>query len=144
MKVSLLSVALLLLPLISLLVVISFLAIEVKTTMVMLYGFCIFFGWLTAIIFGMTFKTLPFIVWNKVYHQKASAGKTPAPKELFSESIFKGMSVAYLAGFVIFITGIILLNNLLLKTGAVFLLMTAVLYVWNVGITLSHRPKRTD
>ena len=144
MKVSLLSVALLLLPLISLLVVISFLTIEVKTTMVMLYGFCIFFGWLTAIIFGMTFKTLPFIVWNKVYHQKASAGKTPAPKELFSESIFKGMSVAYLAGFVIFIIGIILLNNLLLKTGAVFLLMTAVLYVWNVGITLSHRPKRTD
>lgn len=142
-KVSLLSVALLLLPLISLVIVISFLTIEVKTNVVMLYGFCIFFGWLTAIIFGMTFKTLPFIVWNKVYHQKANSGKTPVPKELFSESIFKGMFVSYLAGFVLFIAGIILLNNLLLKTGAVLLLIAAVLYVCNVGITLFHQPKRT-
>jgi len=142
MKVSLLSVALMLLPLISLLVVISFLSLEVKTNIVLLYGFCIFFGWLTAIIFGMTFKTLPFIVWNKVYHHRASTGKTPAPKELFSEKIFNGMSIAYLLGFMLFISGIILLNNILLKTGAMALLISAVLYVYNVGITLFHQPEK--
>jgi len=142
MKVSLLSVALMLLPLISLLVVISFLSLEVKTNVVLLYGFCIFFGWLTAIIFGMTFKTLPFIVWNKVYHHRASTGKTPAPKELFSERIFNGMSIAYLLGFVLIISGIILLNDALLKTGAVALLISAVLYVFNVGITFFHQPEK--
>jgi hypothetical protein len=52
------------------------------------YGFIIFFGWITAIILGMTFKTLPFIVWNKVYHQQAGKGKTPNPKDLFSATDF--------------------------------------------------------
>jgi hypothetical protein len=52
------------------------------------------------------------------------------------------MSIAYLAGFAIFIAGIVLLNNLLLKAGAVLLLTAAVLYVWNVGITVLHQPSK--
>lgn len=141
MKISLLSVALLLLPLISLLIVISFLSIQEKANIVMLYGFCIFFGWLTAIIFGMTFKTLPFIVWNKVYHHKADAKKTPAPKELFSEKVFNKMAVAYLLGFFLFVAGIILLNDIFLKAGASALLIAAFLYVYNVALTLFHQAK---
>ncbi|MEJ7736938.1 MAG: cytochrome C oxidase subunit I [Chitinophagaceae bacterium] len=140
MKVSLLSVALLFLPLLSLLVVIYFISTGIKANMVLLYGFCIFFGWITAIIFGMTFKTLPFIVWNKVYHARA-VGKTPAPKELFSERLFQIMSVLYLLGFILFIFGIILLNDMLLKSGAVSLLASAIFYVCNVAKTLFHQPK---
>jgi hypothetical protein len=140
MKVSLLSVALLFLPLLSLLVVIYFISTDEKPNMVLLYGFCIFFGWITAIIFGMTFKTLPFIVWNKVYHTRA-LGKTPAPKELFSEKLFKIMSMLYLPGFVLFLFGIILLHDILLKTGAALLLASAILYVCNVAITILHQPK---
>lgn len=141
MKVSLLSVALLFLPLLSLLVVIYFISTNVKANMVLLYGFCIFFGWITAIIFGMTFKTLPFIVWNKVYHTRA-VGKTPAPKELFSEKLFQSMAVLYLTGFVLFFFGIILLNDILLKGGAVSLLASAIFYVCNVAKTILHQPKK--
>jgi hypothetical protein len=141
MKVSLLSVALLFLPLVTLLVVIYFISTNVKANMVLLYGFCIFFGWITAIIFGMTFKTLPFIVWNKVYHTRA-VGKTPAPKELFSEKLFQIMVVLYLAGFVLFLFGIILLNDILLKTGAASLLISAIFYVSNVAKTILHQPKK--
>ena len=143
MKVSLLSVALMFLPLVSLLAVIFFLSAGIKNNIVLLYGFCIFFGWITAVIFGMTFKTLPFIVWNKVYHTRGT-GKTPTPKELFSEKLFNTMAVLYLVGFVLFIFGIISLNNLLLKSGAVALLASASFYVANVSITILHQPQKPE
>src|SRR5690606_14905678 len=105
----------------------------------MLYGFCIFFGWITAIILGMTFKTMPFIIWNKVYHNKAHQGRTPAPKELFNDDVYKIMLYSYLAGFIIFIIGIIVLNAIVLKIGALALLIAAILYVYNVMIAASHK-----
>ncbi|MBW7893266.1 MAG: cytochrome C oxidase subunit I, partial [Chitinophagaceae bacterium] len=88
MKTSLLSVIQMLLPVLILIVVLSLLPSKDHPNIALLYGFCILFGWITAIIFGMTFKTLPFIVWNRVYHKKAHAGKTPAPKELFNEKVY--------------------------------------------------------
>ena len=102
LKISLLSVFMMALPLIILSIIILILLFSVNnSSLVLVYGFCIFFGWITAIIFGMTFKTLPFILWNKAYHGRAGLGKTPSPKELFNQQIFKGMSVLYLAGFII-------------------------------------------
>jgi hypothetical protein len=142
MKTSLLSVIQMLLPIVALLVTLALLPAGDHPNMALLYGFCIFFGWITAIIMGMTFKTLPFIVWNKVYHKKAHAGKTPVPKELFSEKIYHAMLIFYLAGFVVFIAGIIALNTIVLKTGAAALLGAAILYVWNTGKTLLHQPKK--
>jgi len=106
-----------------------------------IYGFCIFFGWLTAIIMGMTFKTMPFIIWNKVYHNKAHQGKTPAPKDLFNEDIYKIMLYIYLGGFILFITGIIVLNQVVLKTAASALVIAAVLYVYNVIVTATHKSR---
>lgn len=111
--------------------------------MILLYGFCIFFGWLTAIILGMTFKTLPFIVWNKVYHTKAQNSKTPAPKELFSETIYQFMLYSYLIGFIIFIIGIISLIDLVLKVGAIALFTSAILYVYNTSKVIFHKPQKT-
>jgi hypothetical protein len=141
MKISLLSVAQMLVPVIALIIVLALLPADKHPNIVLLYGFCIFFGWITAIILGMTFKTLPFIVWNKVYHEKAHGNKTPAPKDLFSDKVFNGMLTAYLVGFVLFVAGIIFLNDLVLKAGAIALLTAAVLYVCNTGITLLHQPK---
>ena len=140
-RLSLLSVAFLLLPLLCLFIVIAFMGRNPQARTVLLYGFCIFFGWITAIILGMTFKTLPFIVWNKVYHDKAAKGKTPAPKELFSEKLFKGMKIFYLSGFAVFILGIIILNNILLTAGAAALLLAALSYAGNVARILLHKAK---
>ena len=140
MKISLLSVAMLLLPLLCLLGVIYFIREDSKANIVLLYGFCIFFGWITALIIGMTFKTLPFIIWNKVYHSRGM-GRTPAPKELFSENLFKVMGLLYLTGFILFVAGILVLNDLLLKAGAAILLVSAIFYVINVVKTVFHRVK---
>ncbi len=143
-KLSLLSVSMLLLPVLLLIIVIVFLissSVE-KVNLILAYGFLIFFGWITAIILGMTFKTLPFIVWNKVYHHRSGLGKTPNPKDLFDSSIFKAMAIIYISGFIIFAAGILLSITILLKAGAVLLLLTAVLYNWNVLKVFMHKPKQ--
>lgn len=142
MKVSLLSVALLLVPVAVLVVLLAVLLPlgGARTDLVLLYGFTIFFGWLTAIILGMTFKTLPFIVWNKVYHHRASMGKVPGPRDLFGHAAFAAMAVAYLAGFAVFACGIVLPSAIMLKGGAVLLVIAAALYNWNVMRLLTHKP----
>ena len=141
-KISLLSVLMMAVPVIILLSMIVLLLISGENTkLVLLYGFSVFFGWITAIILGMTFKTLPFIVWNKVYHHKAGLGKTPNPKDLFSSKLFTGTCIAYLMGFILFDVGILIANTFVLKSGTVFLLLTATLYNWNVFKILTHNPK---
>jgi hypothetical protein len=142
-KISLLSILMMTIPLIFLLIIILwsiFLGDNIR--MVLTYGFCIFFGWISAIIFGMTFKTLPFIVWNKVYHDKAGLGKTPNPKELFSDKIFLWMGIFYLAGFILFATGVLFSTEIILKIASIFLLITAILYNGNVWKAITHKPKK--
>lgn len=141
MNTSLLSIFQMLLPIVALLVSLIFLPLERYSNIALIYGFCIFFGWITAIILGMTFKTLPFIVWNIVYHKRAQGGKTPAPKELFSEKAYNIMLVLYITGFVLFIIGLGLKNILISQIGASSLVIAAGLYVYNIGLTILHKAK---
>ncbi len=144
LKISLLAVAMLILPLMMLIIVISLLltVTSLETNLILTYGFLIFFGWLTAIILGMTFKTLPFIVWNKVYHQQAALTTTPNPKDLFSSTIFKIMAVTYIIGMVLFAVGILIVQSILLKSGAVLILIAAILYNLNVFRVINHNIEK--
>ncbi len=143
MKVSLLSVGMILAPIALLIGIIAYLTVNDygASHVTLSYGFLIFFGWLTAIIFGMTFKTLPFIVWNKVYHKQAFSGKTPNPKDMFDALVFKLMSIAYLLGFVIFFIAILAKWLPLIRIGALLLIASAFLYNWNVIKVLTHKAK---
>ncbi len=141
-KISILSVAFILLSIMVLGVVITLYATAADTQLILLYGFTIFFGWITTIILGMTFKTLPFIIWNKVYSNIAGLGKTPNPKDLFSDSVFLANGIAYLLGYVAFSMGIIQSNVLVLNVGTIFLLISAVLYNFNIFKILFHKAKQ--
>ena len=143
MKISLLAVMMMLFPVILLIAIIGWLMMDADNPkLVLVYGFVVFFGWITAMIMGMTFKTLPFIVWNKVYHLQAGLGKTPNPKDLFSSKIFIVMAVAYLFGFVLFAAGIFAANNFTLQLGAVLLIAAASAYNFNVIKMLLHKSKK--
>lgn len=143
MKISLLSVLMMLVPVVFLISITGLIfANSISGQMALIYGFIIFFGWITAIILGMTFKTLPFIIWNKVYHDKAGLGKTPNPKDLFKSSIFTSMLISYLIGFILFIAGAGFANVMMLNVAAAILIIAAVLYNWNVIILLTHKAKK--
>ncbi len=132
-KISLLSVAMMLLPIVLLLVIILLLVFSfANEKLVLAYGFSIFFGWLTAIILGMTFKTLPFIVWNKIYHPKTGMGKMPNPKDLFDHKVFNAMGILYLAGFCLFLAGILCGRVMIIQLASTLLIVTAVLYNFNI------------
>lgn len=143
MKISLLSVLIMCLPILFLLIIIIGLVATNSGNMNFLisYGFVIFFGWITAIILGMTFKTLPFIIWNRTYHRLAGKGKMPNPKDLFSESIFKWMAIFYLIGFVLFIVGIVFSVVLLVQIASFLLVICSVLYNYNIVKLFMHKSK---
>ena len=88
----------------------------------------------------MTFKTLPFIIWNKCYHEKAGLMKTPDPKTLMSDRLFMAMGVSYLSGFLVFSLGIFGGYANLLKAGATALILAAVFYNLNVLKIWRHKP----
>lgn len=141
MCVSLISVMSMLLPVLILMfvIVLNNKIAVVSPKIILAYGFLIFFGWLTAIILAMTFKTLPFIVWNKVYHHKAQTGKSPSPKDMFSQLVYKWMIVFYFSGIILFLAGIVAALVLLLQAGALALLIGAVLYLFNVLKLVLHK-----
>jgi hypothetical protein len=144
MKVSLLSVFMMVLPVLCIVgTLVLILTSKADSSIVLLYGFCIFFGWITAIILGMTFKTLPFITWNKKFHIHASKGKTPSPKDLFSNTIFRYMALSYIAGFIFFGTGLIIQQDFFLKAGALLLIISSVLYSVNVAKILFYKSQRS-
>lgn len=142
MKLSLLSVGMILVPVVLLLGIIALMIGNPgeHNNLALAYGFVILFGWITAIILGMTFKTLPFIVWNQKYHLRAASGKVPSPKDLFSNRTFVVMSAAYFLGFATFVTGIFTGQIILLQAGAFSLILAAVLYNWNVFKIITHKP----
>jgi hypothetical protein len=141
MKLSLLSAVIIIVPVI--LIIALFISthfmIRETNTMFLSYGFIIIFGWLTALILGMTFKTLPFIIWNKEYLNITPTSATPAPKDLFNHALFKSMVLSYLSGLIIFVLGVTIKMQLLLKLGAVLLLISAVIYAMNIIIILKHK-----
>lgn len=141
MKLSLISVVQMILPMIILLIVLLIFPIQ-QQRLSLLYGFCIFFGWITSMIFGMTFKTLPFIIWNSVYHNKTHQGKTPAPKDLFDEKVYRAMMISYIIGFGLSILGIILEFYTLIWIGVFSLLISAILYVFNSIKIMFHKQQK--
>ncbi|MBP8725312.1 MAG: hypothetical protein KBF37_03360 [Saprospiraceae bacterium] len=141
MKMSLLSVLMILLPLVAMLAYLVAYAGrggaggQLLTT----YGYLIFFGWITAIILGMTFKTLPFIVWNREYRPGSFTGKPPNPKDLYSDGLFKAGALAYLVGFAAFASGIAIEHPWTMRVGAGLVVVAAVAYNANAWKVLLHR-----
>lgn len=141
-QLAILAAIMFLIPIVLLVIVLlsSATSSEIPLNVVMTYGFMIFFGWMTAIILGMTFKTLPFIAWNKAYRKRSALGKTPNPKDLFNDKVFNVMGVCYLTGLFVFASGILSGLLILIKFGSFLLLITAILYNINVFKVINHKP----
>lgn len=106
----------------------------------MVYGSLIFMGWITSLILGKTFKTLPFIVWNDHYKNHSGKPKIPMPKHLFYESWVKWQFFIYLAGFIIFIVGIKTGFAWLIQLAAIVMTGVAIIYNLNVFKIILHKP----
>lgn len=105
------------------------------------YGSLIFMGWISAIILGQTFKTLPFIVWTKQYENIAGKTNTPLPADIFNKSLLKLQLVTYLIFIACYFSGLLLSRNLLINIGLASFIIAALSYLCNVLIVLLHKSK---
>ena len=101
----------------------------------------IIFGFLSALILGQTYKTLPFIVWLQKYQAKVGKQKIPLPQELYSDRIANIHNQTFLVAFVFLITGELANQVWLIRAAAVMFIITAVLYNYNVFKIVFHKEK---
>ncbi|NUM32833.1 MAG: cytochrome C oxidase subunit I [Bacteroidetes bacterium] len=142
LKISLISVASIAIPVIlisCLIAITNNLHFELK--LISLYGFIVFFVCLSLLILGMTFKTLPFIIWNKEYGKLAGKFQTPTPKEIYSNNIFNVMIVIYCFAIFAFTTGLIFSIIEIIQIAASLMFISSVLYNFNVFKLIFHKAK---
>lgn len=106
-----------------------------------LYGFSIIFGFITTLILGQTYKTLPFIVWLYKYKSLVGKAKTPLPRELYSEKIASVQIIAYFLFITTMVVGLLINSIILIRIGAYILIVVAVLYNVNVLKIVRHKVK---
>jgi len=121
-----------------------FLIVKGETTafvlrMSTIYGFSIFFGVISMLIFGQTYKTLPFIVWLNKYQPYVGKQKTPFPRELYSEKITNFQFYTYLFSISFMILGILFKNRIILQIGSLILIIVALLNLWNILKIAFHK-----
>jgi hypothetical protein len=134
MKQTFLALLLMLLPFL-LLVIILASGNSLPPNFTSAYGFAFFGGFVSVLIMGQTFKTLPFIIWMHL----TRPDKLPdlLPKDLFNERWVKGQMFIYLPGFLLFLTGLLLQFISLIYAGSVLMATGAGWYLLHVLLLVS-------
>ncbi|WP_027377015.1 hypothetical protein [Kaistella palustris] len=107
----------------------------------MLYGSLLFMGWITSLILGKTFKTLPFIIWNDNYKNLSGKVKVPLPKHLYNEKLTVWQFRLFIAAFLVFALGIIIQQLVIIRLGALLWCVVATLYNINVFKLIFHKNR---
>jgi hypothetical protein len=140
MKQTFLSFVFLFLGLILIPVLISF----SNTQWSILYGAFLFLGWISSLILGKTFKTLPFIVWNRHYKALHGKMKLPLPKDLYNVVWLRYQFWVFIAAMLSLSIGVICNQLLIIRCGLFLWIIVAVLYVLNVGAIFLHKPIKAN
>jgi len=146
MRYTMLAIASVLLPIVTSLVLLLVFNIEYELLfrVTTFYGFSIIFGFITTMILGQTYKTLPFIVWLDKYKDLVGKTKTPLPREMYSEQIATIQFYFYVGCIVSLSIGLIFNNYIAIKIGSLSLLIVAVLYNVNVFKIIFHKVKKIE
>lgn len=105
------------------------------------YGMLLFMGWITALIMGQAFKTLPFIVWVRKYEHLSGKRKIPLPADLYSLRLLQLQHISYIAFCLVFFCGFLFYSPIMMTTGLVCLLISSLSYVLNLVILIKHKDK---
>jgi cbb3-type cytochrome oxidase subunit 1 len=104
------------------------------------YGVMVLAGFISGLILGQTFKTLPFIVWLRTYKSKVGKEKIPLPRELYSERLLQWQFGIYSLAIPILLIGVLSAQTSVISLGAALTLTTATIYNINVLKIILHKP----
>lgn len=99
---------------------------ETPVAIVTAYGYSFFGGFITILIMGQTFKTLPFIIW--MHLTRPDRLQQLQPKDLYNESLVVLQLWIYLPGFLLFLTGILLQSPYLMYPGCIMMIAASAIY----------------
>lgn len=105
------------------------------------YGSTIFIGFISSLIMGQTYKTLPFIIWLKVYKGRIGKVKLPLPKDLYAEKVAIAQVWLFAIGFLLLLIGITTTINNILRAGGAVLFLSVALYNFNILKIIFHKPQ---
>lgn len=143
MKQSALSFAILVIPLFLILtLLLNFNFLKTLTLpLSVVYGSATVIGFITSLVMGQTYKTLPFIVWLKVYRGKVGKVILPLPKDLYSEKVAIAQVWFFATGFGLLLIGISATSATLVMMSGILLFLSVVLYNFNILKIVLHKPK---
>jgi hypothetical protein len=105
-----------------------------------LYGTMVFMGWISSLILGQSFKTLPFIAWVKHYQHLTGKIATPMPADLYNKKLLKWQFVIFSVFLICFYAGLLLGLPILIQSGLICFLLTALVYIANLLLIIFHKP----
>jgi hypothetical protein len=112
---------------------------EAPVSLISAYGYSFFGGFITTLIMGQTFKTLPFIIW--IHLMKPSMLAEIQPKNLYKERLVVVQMALYLPGFLLFLTGILLRSTLFMYPGSILMIMASLLYFGHILYVINKLRK---
>ena len=139
MKQSLIAISLISLPFIILILSVLY-KNNAPENIITSYGYSFFAGFITILIMGQTFKTLPFIVW--MHLAKPGMQLSLQPKDLFIEQLVLAQMILYVPGFFLFLTGILFKITSLMYVGSVIMIIASLLYFGHVIYVLKQLKRR--
>jgi hypothetical protein len=98
--------------------------------MITAYGYSFFGGFITTLIMGQTFKTLPFIIW--MHLTRPDRLPELQPKDLYKENLVLLQTAIYLPGFLLFLSGILLPLKYFMYAGSIMMIIASVIYFVHV------------
>ncbi|MEO7088094.1 MAG: hypothetical protein ABIZ51_04800 [Bacteroidia bacterium] len=114
--------------------------IFITLPMAIAYGSLLLLGFISSLIMGQTYKTLPFIIWLKVYRNRVGKGKIPFPKNLYSEQMANLQLCLFATGIITLLSGIIIKYTSVVSAGGIILFCSVLLYNLNILKIIFHKP----
>jgi len=108
------------------------------TTIILLFGMSMIFGFFTTIALGQTYKTLPFIIWLEKYQKLVGKFHTPLPRELYSEKVANLQFYLYMGFLILALIALIFKMTVLMQIATVLFLIVSLLYNYNVWKMFFH------
>src|SRR5690554_1506377 len=105
------------------------------------YIIVLIIGFVATLILGQFYKTLPFIVWMKIYKPFVGKEKTLLPKDLYNYRMLKYQFFTHVSGFVLFFSSLLLQLISLFYIGIGLLMIGAVLFLINVMQIVFHKKQ---
>lgn len=129
MKQMLIAVGLMLIPS-TLIMIANVFSKEAPSVILTSIAYSFFAGFISTLIMGQTFKTLPFIVWMHI--TGSGRHSDVQPKDLYNEQLVLLQMFFYTAGFLAFLCGMLLHISVLMYLGSSIMTLTALLYFGHV------------